>query len=145
MELKKVMCFGLMMYSLLFFLNDISYADANVTYYVSSYVARSILHCCKHSSCELLLIADDDSFLIHNYLPDIYKQLFENMYCKGLLQTFEFTYTVTVLAVQHYMIIQSTGELTKTKFLFMSNPQFVFLNALINIVASTETLSNLLF
>ena len=35
--------------------------------------------------------------------------------------------------------------MTKTKFLSMSNPRSVFLKALINIVAATETLSNHLF
>ena len=39
------------------------------------------------------------------------------------------------------MVILSTIELAKTKFLFMSNPQSVFLRALINIVAATEILS----
>ena len=44
------------------------------------------------------------------------------------------------------MFIQSTGELTKINFLSMSNLLICFsLIALINIVASTETLSDLLF
>ena len=111
------------------FLDDISCADANVTYYISGYVGRSIFGCCKCSLCKELLIAGDNYSSIYNYFRDKCKQLFENVNRMGLLQPFQFTYTVTVLAVQHYMVIQATGELTKTKFLFMSNPQFVFLNA----------------
>ena len=91
-----------------------------------------------------LLISGDDSFSIHHYLPDEYKQ-FENVNCGGLLQPFEYIYTGTALAVQHYMVILSTTEATKTKFLSMSNPRSVFLKAIINIVAATETFSDLLF
>ena len=125
-------------------LDDITCADANITYYVSGYVGRSISRRRKCSSCKELLIAGDDSFSIHHYLPDEYKQLFENVNRGGLSQPSEFIYTVTALAVQHYMAILSTGEPTKTKFLSMSNPRSVFLKALINIAAATETLSNLL-
>ena len=55
------------------------------------------------------------------------------------------TYYVSGYAVQHYTVILSTIESTKTKFLSMSNPRSVFLKASINIVATTKTLSNLLF
>ena len=126
-------------------LDDITCADTNITYYMSGYVGKSISFCLKCSSCKELLIAGDDSFSFHHYLPDEYKQLFENINCGGLSQSFEFIYTGTALAVQHYMVILSTLEPTKTKFLSMSNPQFVFLKALINIVAATKTLSDLLF
>ena len=126
-------------------LDDMICADANITYYVSGYIGRSVSFCRKCSSCKDLLIAGDDSFSIHHYLPDKYKQLFENISHGGLSQPSEFIYTVTALALQHYMVILSTIELTKTKFLFMSNLQSVFRKALINIVAATETLSDLLF
>ena len=117
---------------------------ANITYYVSGYVGRSISCCCKCSLCKELLIAGDNFFSIHHYLTNEYKQLFENINHGGLSQPFEFIYTVTVLAVQHYMVILSTVEQTKIKFLSMSNPKIVFLKALNNIVAATETLSDLL-
>ena len=55
------------------FLDDITCADANITYYVSGYVDRSIPFPCKCSSCKELLIAGDDSFSIHHYMPDEYK------------------------------------------------------------------------
>ena len=87
----------------------------------------------------------NDSFSIHHYLPDEYKQLFENVNCGGQSQPFEFIYTETALAVQHYMDILSTIEPTKITFLFMSNPRSVFLKAFINIVATSKTLSDLLF
>ena len=50
-------------------LNDMICADANITYQVSVCVGRSISFCRK-CSCKELLIADDDSFSIHYYLPD---------------------------------------------------------------------------
>ena len=118
----------------MFFLDDITCADANITYYVSGYVGRSISFCRKCSSCKELLIAGEDSFLIHHYLSDEYKQLFENINCGGLSQPSEYIYTVTALAMQHYMVILSTIEPTKTKFLSVSNRRSVFLKALINIV-----------
>ena len=126
-------------------LDNITCADANITYYVSGYIDRSTSCHCKCSSCKELLFAGDDFFSIHHYLPDEYKQLFENVNCRNLLQLSKFIYTVTALAVQHYMIILSTIKPTKTKFLSMSNPQSVFLKTLINIVATTKTLSDLLF
>ena len=65
-------------------LNGITCANANITYNVSGYVGRSISCCCKCSSCKELLVAGDDFFSIHHYLPDEYKQLFENVNCRGL-------------------------------------------------------------
>ena len=62
-------------------LDDITCADADITYYVSGYVGRSISFQHKCSSCNKLLIAGDDSFSIHHYLPDEYKQMFENVNC----------------------------------------------------------------
>ena len=126
-------------------LDDITCADANIIYYVSGYVGKSISCRCKYSSCKELLIAGDDSFSIHHYPPDEYKQLFENVNCGSLSQPSEFIYTGTALAVQHYMVILSPIEPTKTKFLSMNYPRSVFLKALINIGAATETLSNILF
>ena len=97
-------------------LNGITYADANATYYVSGYVGRSISCRCKCSSCKELLIAGDDSFSIHHYRPDEYKQLFKNVSCGGLSQPSEFIYTVTALALQHYMVILSTIDRKKPSF-----------------------------
>ena len=71
-------------------LDDIICADAITTYYVSGYVRRSISCCCKCSSCKELLVAGDDFFSIHHYLPDEYKQLFKNVNCGGLSQLSEF-------------------------------------------------------
>ena len=51
-------------------LDDIRCADANITYYVSGYVGRSISFQHKCSFCKKLLIAGDDSFSINHYLPD---------------------------------------------------------------------------
>ena len=62
-------------------LDDITYANANITYYVSGYVGRSISCRRNCSSCKELLVADDNFFSIHHYLPDEYKQLFENVKC----------------------------------------------------------------
>ena len=71
-------------------LDDMTCADANITYYVSGYVSRSIS--CHHKcfSCKELLVAGDDFFSIHHYLPDEYKQLFENVNCGSLSQPSEF-------------------------------------------------------
>ena len=126
-------------------LDDMIFPDANITYYVSGYFGKSISFHCKCSSCKELLITGDDSFSIYHYLPDEYKQLFENINRRSLSQSSEFIYTVTALALQHYIVILSTIELTKTKFLSMSNPRSIFLKALINIFETTETLSDLLF
>ena len=73
-------------------LDDITCADANITYFVSGYVGRSISCCRKCSSCKELHVADDDFFSIHHYLPDEYKQLFENVNCVGLSQPSEFIF-----------------------------------------------------
>ena len=62
------------------FLDDIKCADANITYDVSGYVGRSISFQHKCSSSKKLLIAGDDFFLIHHYLPDEYKQMFKNVH-----------------------------------------------------------------
>ena len=122
MVLKKMVCFGLTIYSLVFrTVDDMICADANVTYYVSGYVGRSISFRRKCSSCKEFLIAGDDYFSIHHYLPDEYKQLFKNINRGGLPQQFEFIYIVIVLALQHCMVILSILEPTKTKFFSVSN------------------------
>ena len=70
--------------------DDITCADANITYCVSGCVGRSISCCRKCSFCKELLVAGDDFFSIHHYLPDEYKQLFENVNCGGLSQLSKF-------------------------------------------------------
>ena len=108
------------------FLDHITRVDTNITYYVSGYVGRSISRCQKCSSCKELLIASDNFFSIYHYLPDEYRQLFENINCGGPSLPMKFIYTVTALAVQHYMVIPFIGEPIKPKFLPMSNPRFFF-------------------
>ena len=70
--------------------DDITCADANITYYMSGYVGRSISCHRKCFSFKELLVAGDDFFSIQHYLPDEYKLLFENVNCGGLLQLSEF-------------------------------------------------------
>ena len=98
------------------FLNDITCADANITYYVSGYVGRSISFHHKCSSCKDLHIAGDNFFSIHHHLPDEYKQMFENVNCGVQSQPSQFIYTGTALTVQHYMVILSTIEPKKKSF-----------------------------
>ena len=64
-------------------LDDITCADANITYYiyVSGCVGRSISCRRKCFSCKELLIAGDNFFPIHHYLSDEYKKLFKNVNC----------------------------------------------------------------
>ena len=97
-------------------LNDITCAAANITYYVNGYVGRSIACRRKWFSCKELLIAGDDSFSTHPYLPDEYKKLYKNLNRGGLSQPSEFIYTVITLAVQHYMVILFIEKPTKPEF-----------------------------
>ena len=54
-------------------LNNVTCSDANIAYYASGYVGKSISCQRKCSSCKELLVASDDFFSIHHYLPDEYK------------------------------------------------------------------------
>ena len=59
----------------------------------------------------------NDFFSTHHYLPDEYKQMFENVNFVGLLQPSEFIYTGTALAVQHYVVILFTKTDKKQVFI----------------------------
>ena len=57
-----------------------SSTDANMTYFASGYIGRSITQTRKCSDCKCLLLADstqENEILLSNHLPVEYKQLFD--------------------------------------------------------------------
>ena len=125
-------------------LDDITCADANITYsewlcWQKHILPPQMLFLQRVAHCRWW-------FLFNSPLPARWVQTV--VWKRKLWEpvaTSEFIYPGTALAVQHYMVILFTIEPTKTKFSSMSYPRFVFLKALINIIAATETLSDILF
>ena len=58
--------------------NQISIVDANVTYFVSGYIARSICRCRKCLACKTQLLDHEErEERIEEFIPDEYKTLFD--------------------------------------------------------------------
>ena len=86
-------------------LDELSCIDANITFFVSGYVGRSVSRRRKCSFCKEMLVKGHDPTPIYDFLPEEYTHLFDIADRSGLLKPSEFCYTVTALAVQYYSVL----------------------------------------
>ena len=80
-------------------LDELSYIDANITFFVSGYLYRNVSRRRKCSFCKKMLVKSDDPTPIYDFLPENYTHLFDIADRGGLSKQSEFCYTVTALAV----------------------------------------------
>lgn len=82
-------------------LDELSPTDANLTYFVSGCIGRSICRRRKCSECKHLLLAHQDNELsVSDHLLEGCKNLFEDADRGGLVAPSELCFATTALAVQ---------------------------------------------
>ena len=128
-------------------LDDMPEADANVAFFVSGYIARSIARRRKCSCCCKLLIKNIDSIKepleISGEICGNYKELFEMANRGGLTEPTEVCFTITALAVQCYTRVAS-DETQFKKFLCVGNQRSAFISGVRAMANSTAMFRELL-
>ena len=103
--------------------DELSSTDANVTYFVSDYVGRSV-SCRQKCPCKSLLISEHNPPSLHECVAKDYLRVFENANCGGLSGPSELCCATTALAVQCYTALMC-DEARKTKFFLLRNQRSV--------------------
>ena len=123
-------------------LSELCHSDANVVFFVSGYIGRSIA-CQQHcASCKTLLVASDDAPNLQQCIPESSRNLFKMADRGGLSSPTEMCFAVTALAVQYYNAILSDQNIL-TKLLLEKNQCATFVQA-VCIVTSAVNLSSIL-
>ena len=110
-------------------LDDLSDNDANVAFFVSGYIGRSISRQRKCAACKELLVDAKEPCNINDSLPEDHKQLFLLADRGGLSAPTEYTYCVTALSVQYYTAINTDVD-AKRKLFASSNQRRDFILAM---------------
>lgn len=116
-------------------LDDLTEVDANVAYFVSGYIGRSISRRRKCYSCKELLVKRDGGPQIQECVPEEHTRLFQMADCGGLSAPTEFCFAVAALAVRCYMAVVADSS-AKSKLLAMSNQRAAFTSAVLQMEAS---------
>lgn len=111
-------------------------SDANVTFFVSGYISRSISRRRKCSACKEMLITQTDRE-IQISIPPEHKQLFEMADRGGLSSPSELCFAITALAFQSYNLICG-DTVTKRRLLALNNACSVFVATLADIAESFD-------
>ena len=124
-------------------LDQLSSTDANVAYFVSGYIGRSISRRRKCSECKQLLLADKENEIrVEDHLPEECQKLFNDADRGGLAAPSEFCFATTTLAVQSYSAVNSNDEMKK-RLLTCENPRSLFVTSLSQSVKSRPLLAPL--
>ena len=103
--------------------------DANIIFFISGYVGRSVSQRRKCLFCKEMLVKGHDPTAIYNFLPEEYTHLFDIADRGDLSTPLEFCYTVTALAVQYYLALTDNDH-ARIRFLTLSNQREAFIFAL---------------
>ena len=118
-----------------FFLNvnfdDLSESDANIAFFVSGYIGRSICRRRRCFSCKALLVVTDDPPSIPVCENEEHAKLFEMADRGGLSRPTEYCYTITTFAIQCYTLILS-DDCAKSKLFAFPNQRLAFVHAVTN-------------
>jgi len=107
-------------------LNFMSIEDANVAYFVSGYIGRTICRRRKCGNCKLLLLANNKKIeKIENWICKEYMTLFAEANRVGCLLLTKYCFMGTALAVQSYTALSEDNEI-KTKLLSIGNQCTIF-------------------
>ena len=110
--------------------DDLSENDANIAFYVSGYIARSICRSC--TSCKALLVKSDEPPVLPLCDAEDHIRLFETANRSGLAQPTEFCFAATTLAVQYYLSLLSCDE-AKSKLFACQNQRSAFVQAILTV------------
>lgn len=112
--------------------DDLEESDANVSYYVSGYIGRSIARRRKCSACKELLIKHDDLPQLADCVPLEHAHLFVMADRGGLSAPTELCFIITALAVQQYTAICSDSTV-KSRLMALPNQRCAFTSAALNV------------
>ena len=101
-------------------LDELSCIDANITFFVSGYVGKSVSRRPKCLFCKEMLVKGHDPTPMYDFLPEEYTHLFDIADRGGLSKPSEFCYTVAALAVQYYSALTDNDH-ARIQFLTLSN------------------------
>ena len=118
-------------------LEDLAENDANLAFYVSGYIARSITRRRKCSSCKSMLMKNEDAPSLPVCDSEDHSKLFEMADRGGLAVPSEYCFAVTTLAVQCYTAILA-DEAAKTKMMTVANQRSVFVTSVKRLVAESS-------
>ena len=107
---------------------DIGCNDANVVYFVSGYIGRSISRRRRCAACSNLLLLTAESPQVEDNVPPEYSRLFASANRGGLKSPTIYCFMVTALAVQCYTAIMANGT-AKKKLLSVCNQRSAFIAA----------------
>ena len=116
-------------------LQDLSENDANVTFFVSGYIARSVSCRRKCSDCKRLLVASGDVPELPTCVPPEHARLFEIADRGGLSMPTAFCFAVTALAVQFCSALMS-NDIIRGTLLSLSNQRSCFVSSVSEVAAS---------
>ena len=122
-------------------LNLLSIVDANVTYFVSGYIARSICRRRKCLGCRTQLLAHEErEEPTEEFIPDEYMALFDDADRGRLSAPTELCFAVTALAVQACNAISSHVNM-KMKLLTSGSDQRALFTKALRLFASSRSVS----
>ena len=94
-------------------LQEMRESDANVTFFVSGYIGRSIGRRQKCEACKDILLVDrDNEIFLSNYVPQDYMKLFNDTGRGSLAVPTEFCFALMAIAEQGYNAISSDNRTT---------------------------------
>ena len=123
-------------------IDQLSDADANITYFVSGYIGRSVSRrrgclCCKH-----LLVKSHDAPNVQDCVPEEHKKLFEVANRGGLSVPTEICFATTALAVQCYTVL-AADESIKARLFKASNQRSVFIHAVLQVAEQSSLFTSI--
>ena len=123
-------------------LDEMPQGDADISYFVGGYIARSIVRRRKCSFYKGLLISKREAEDIKNCVAEEHKRLFEMADRGGLAEPTEYCYGVTALAVHYYSAIAANDAMLQ-KLLTFKNQRSVFVAAITHCTLSSQVLRKL--
>ena len=110
-------------------------SDANVTFFVSGYIGRSIGRRRKCEACKDILLVDrDNEIFLSDYVPQDYTKLFDDADRGSLAVPTKFCFALTAIAVQCYNAISSDNTI-KERLLSSSNQRLIFASSILKVIA----------
>ena len=125
------------------FLENLCLSDANVVFFVSGYIGRSIARQRRCTSCKASLVASDDAPSLWQCIPDSSRSLFE-MADRGGLSSLptEMCFAVTAIAVQCYNAVM-LNQSVMAKLLLEKNQRPTFVEAVCTVASSSTEFSSI--
>lgn len=124
--------------------DDVPISESVVVYFVSGYIARSIIRRRKCLSCKNLLVDSSDAPDLQSAVPDEHRELFEMANRGGLSSPSEYTFAVATLGAKFYHAMINGPPRIMQEFYKRKNHQQVFVHSVHETLCSNDMLQCLL-